>query len=99
MADLVNLLHLHGVNTYRLTRRFVWNERNFKKGDIVVPLAQPYRAFIKEVMEKQKFPARYYSEGGEFIQPYDITSWSLPLHKGVNAVEINTPVAELGKQA
>jgi hypothetical protein len=64
----------------------------------VVPLAQPYRAFIKEVMEKQKFPARYYSEGGELIKPYDITSWSLPMHKGVNAVEINTPVPELANK-
>jgi hypothetical protein len=95
MVSLVNLLHLHGVNSYTLTGDMVWNERNFKKGDIVVPLAQPYRAFIKEVMEKQKFPARFYSEGGEFIQPYDITSWSLPLHKGVNAIEVNTQVPEL----
>ncbi len=95
MADLVNLLHRHGVSSYSLTEDIVWNDRNFKSGDVVVPLAQPYRAFIKEVMEKQKFPARYYSEDGEFIRPYDITSWSLPLHKGVNAVEINTPVPEL----
>lgn len=95
MVDLVNLLHRHGVNTYRLTENVIWNDRQFKQGDVVVPLAQPYRAFIKEVMEKQKFPARYYSEGGEFIQPYDITSWSLPLHKGVNAVEINTLVPGL----
>jgi hypothetical protein len=90
MVDLVNLLHRHGVKTYRLTEDVVWNDRNFKTGDVVIPLAQPYRAFIKEVLEKQKFPARYYSAGGELIQPYDITSWSLPLHKGVDAVEINT---------
>jgi hypothetical protein len=95
MADLVNLLHRHGINSYRLTADAVWNNRNFKTGDIAVPLAQPYRAFIKEVMEIQKFPARYYSEGGELIQPYDITTWSLPLHKGVNAVEIDTPFPEL----
>jgi hypothetical protein len=95
MVDLVNLLHRHGVNNYRLTEDVVWNDRNFKTGDIVIPLAQPYRAFIKEVLEKQKFPARYYTAGGELIRPYDITSWSLPLHKGVDAVEINTPVAGL----
>lgn len=95
MADLVNLLHRHGVNTYRLREDVTWNDRNFKAGDVIVPLAQPYRAFIKEVLEKQKFPARYYSEGGELIQPYDITSWSLPLHKGVDAVEINSRIPDL----
>ncbi len=95
MAGLVNLLNRHGVNTRQLSEDLVWNDRNFKKGDVVVPLAQPYRAFIKEVMEKQKFPARYYSEGGELIKPYDITSWSLPLHKGVSSVEIDTPLPEM----
>jgi hypothetical protein len=95
MVDLVNLLYRHGVNSYQLGEDIVWDDRNFKKGDVVVPLAQPYRAFIKEILEKQKFPARYYTAGGELIRPYDITSWSLPLHKGVDAVEINTPVTGL----
>jgi hypothetical protein len=90
LADLVNLLDRHGVNSYRLLNDRVIGNRTFKAGDIVVPLAQPFRAFIKEVMEAQKFPVRHYTTGGEMIRPYDITSWSLPLHKGVESVEINT---------
>ncbi len=89
-ADLVNLLDKHGVNSYRLLADQVINHRTHKAGDIVIPLAQPYRAFIKEVMEAQKYPVRHYTTGGPMIRPYDITSWSLPLHKGVEAVEINT---------
>jgi hypothetical protein len=92
LADLVNLLDRHGVNTYRLLDDRVIGNRTFKAGDIVVPLAQPFRAFIKEVMEAQKFPVRHYTTGGEMIRPYDITSWSLPLHKGLESVEINTRV-------
>ncbi len=90
LADLVNLFDKHGVSTYRLTADQVIENRLHKAGDIVVPLAQPYRAFIKEVMEAQQFPVRHYTTGGDMIRPYDITSWSLPLHKGVEAVEINT---------
>jgi len=90
LADLVNLLDKHGVNSYSLLTDQVIDNRIHKAGDIVVPLAQPYRAFIKEVMESQKFPVRHYTTGGDMIRPYDITSWSLPLHKGVEAVEINT---------
>ncbi len=89
LADLVNLLDKHGVNSYRLTTDRLIDNRLHKAGDIVVPLAQPYRAFIKEVMEAQDFPVRHYTRGGDMIRPYDITSWSLPLHKGVEAVEIN----------
>ncbi len=94
-AALVNLLNKHGINTYRLTEDVLWQNRLFKAGDVVVPLAQPYRAFIKEILEAQKFPARHYTPGGELIRPYDITSWSLPLHRGVDVVEIDRSPQQL----
>ena len=63
--------------------------RIYQAGDVVIPLAQPFRAFIKEVMETQEFPERHYTPGGELIKPYDITSWSLPLHRYVTSHEID----------
>ncbi len=86
---LVNLLNEHGVNVFFLKKSLTINNRLYTAGDAVIPLAQPFRSFIKEVMEKQKYPVRHYTPNGEIIKPYDITSWSLPLHKGVAAVEIN----------
>ncbi len=90
--ELVNLLDEHGVEVYFLKNNIEINDRVFGDGDVVIPLAQPFRPFIKEVMEKQKYPVRHYTPNGEIIKPYDITSWSLPLHKGVTAVEINEKV-------
>jgi hypothetical protein len=95
LVALVNLLHEHGVYVSRLKEDMVWNDKILHSGDIVVPLAQPFRAFIKEVMEAQTFPERHYTPGGEIIKPYDITSWSLPLHKGLVSYEIPVPVFEL----
>ncbi len=92
MAAIVNLLARHGVKIYELKDDVLIQNRLYKAGDVVIPLSQPYRAFIKEVMEVQKFPVRHYTAGGEMIKPYDITTWSLPLHRGVEAVEINIPV-------
>ncbi len=89
LVNLVNLLMEHGVNVYELTEPFTSANRIFAPGDLIVPLAQPYRPFIKEVMEAQVFPVRHYTPGGKIIKPYDITSWSLPLHNGVTAVEID----------
>ncbi len=91
MVSLVNLLHEHGVVTYRLKGDVEFEGRLFSKGDIVVPLAQPFRSFIKEVMESQIYPVRHYTPGGKIIKPYDITSWSLPLHKGVKSFMIDKP--------
>ncbi|MBN1163217.1 MAG: hypothetical protein JXB45_01430 [Candidatus Krumholzibacteriota bacterium] len=88
LARLVDLLREHGVRVYSLAEAVSLNNRTFAGGDIVVPLAQPYRPFIKEVMENQQYPVRHYTPGGEIIKPYDITSWSLPLHRGVESVEI-----------
>ncbi|MCP5105318.1 MAG: hypothetical protein GY950_18160 [bacterium] len=88
LVHLVNLLKEHGIEVYRLTAPAVVDNRNYKKGDVVVPLAQAFRPFIKEVMETQEYPLRHYTPGGKIIKPYDITSWSLPLHKGVTSVEV-----------
>ncbi|TVQ49447.1 MAG: hypothetical protein EA362_04530 [Saprospirales bacterium] len=88
-SDLVNLLMRHGISVFQLTDNMHTNQHRLNEGDIVIPLAQPYRAFIKEIMETQTYPIRTYTLGGPVIQPYDINSWSLPLHRGVNSIEIN----------
>ncbi|HDP75937.1 MAG TPA: hypothetical protein ENN49_08720 [Bacteroidales bacterium] len=94
LVALVNLLNEHGVHIYRLKENITIKNQNFHAGDIVVPLAQPFRMFIKEVMEAQEFPERRLEEGGNVLEPYDITSWSLPLHKGLSCFTINTKTVE-----
>jgi hypothetical protein len=89
LAGIVNLLHEHGVKVHRLSADLIVDGRNLYAGDVVVSLAQPYRAFIKEILEAQRYPERHYTPGGALIQPYDITSWSLPLHRGVTAWQID----------
>jgi hypothetical protein len=92
-TQLLELLNEHGIEVHKLLINKTINGRAFYAGDYIVSLAQPYRAFIKEVLEKQKFPERHYTPKGQMIRPYDITSWSLPLHKGVACYEVNTPIS------
>ncbi len=95
LVNLVNLMKEHGVEVYSLTGQTVLGGKLYQPGDVVVPLAQPFRAFIKEVLETQEFPERHYTPGGELIKPYDITSWSLPLHRFVKTHEIDIRSKEL----
>ncbi len=88
LTGLVNLLMEHGIHLYQLSGSASLDDHPFHKGDIVIPLSQPYRPFIKEVMERQVYPLRHYTPGGEVIKPYDVTSWSLPLHRGLESFEI-----------
>jgi hypothetical protein len=97
MVHMVNLLMEHGVNIYELTTNSQIGDCQALPGDLVVPLAQPIRAFIKEMLEKQVYPVRHYTPNGEIMKPYDITSWSLPLHNGVEVTEINVNNPELSK--
>lgn len=95
LNGLITLLDEHGVSVYKTLTKIQSKGKIIEKGDYIVPLAQPFRAFIKEVMETQKFPERHYTPGGEMIKPYDITSWSLPLHRGVAAFQIDEIIGEL----
>ncbi len=88
LVDLINLIRQHGIDVFTLKSDYLLNNRQFKAGDYVVPLAQPYRALIKEILESQNYPVRHYTPGGEMMKPYDITSWSLPLHRQVKSYEI-----------
>ncbi|HER08128.1 MAG TPA: hypothetical protein ENO20_04390 [Bacteroides sp.] len=90
MADLVNLMQEHGVEVHEMTTDLILEGKHYHRGDVVIPLAQSFRPFIKEVMETQEFPERHYTPGGELIRPYDISSWSLPLHRHVKSEEINS---------
>ncbi len=88
LVNLVNLVRDHGIKVYTLKNNIQMDGSIFLEGDFVIPLAQPYRALIKEIMEAQEYPVRHYTPGGDIIKPYDITSWSLPLHRQVKSFEI-----------
>ncbi len=89
LADLIRIMQEQGVDVYHLTKDITLNNFDYHQGDIVLPMTQPYRPFIKEVMEAQEYPVRHFTHGGKVIRPYDITSWSLPLQKGLESHEID----------
>jgi len=95
LVHLVRLMQEHGVDVSQLKNDLSLGKTTYKTGDIVIPLAQPFRPFIKEVMEKQKYPERHFTEGGVLMEPYDITTWSMPLHMGLTSVEIDSRNSDL----
>ncbi len=56
-------------------------------GSYIVFLAQPYRANVQALFERQVYPERR-AAGGEAERPYDVTGWTLPWQMGVEAIPV-----------
>lgn len=91
-AKLVGILRDSGVRVARAQDSFVADGVPYPAGTWVLPADQPYRAHLKDMMERQVYPNRLRPDGTAEA-PYDVAGWTLPLQMGVPAVAINTPLA------
>jgi hypothetical protein len=64
--------------------------------DVFVPMAQPYGAFAKALLENQAYP-NLRNESGNPIAPYDVTAHTLPLLLGTKAEAIRQPIHTMGR--
>jgi hypothetical protein len=89
-ARLVRTLHETGVEVRRARAPFRADGISYPAGSWVLPASQPYRAHLKDMMERQRYPARFTADGAA-EPPYDVAGWTLPLLMGVRAVEVAAP--------
>jgi hypothetical protein len=68
--------------------------RRLPTGTVVFLAAQPYRPFLLEMMERQRYPeVRQSPDTKEIFKPYDVTAWTLPLMMGVGWTRVDAPFA------
>ena len=83
VATLVDLLVRTGVEVRRASAPFTADGRGHAAGTLVIPMGQPFRAHVKDLLEPQRYPDRRAYAGGPLIPPYDVSGWSLGLQMGV----------------
>jgi hypothetical protein len=90
-AEMVDLLREHGLEAKRASAEFrTADGRVFPAGTVVFLAAQPYRPFLVEMMERQRYPeVREGPETKEIYRPYDVTAWTLPLMMGVESARVD----------
>lgn len=90
-AKLESLLLDGAIEIHRALEPFQIGRESFPEGTDVVFMAQPYRAFAKTLLERQRYPARRGAAAGSFDRPYDVAGWTLPDQMGVEVRTIDRP--------
>ena len=84
-STLANVLRSGGVEVWRAQEQFSAQGRTYPAGSLVVPMAQPYRAHAKDLLE-----AQHYTPVND-RPPYDVAGWTLPMTMNVRADVVNAP--------
>ena len=94
-AQLVDVLRENGLEAHVAGQPFaIGTLGSFSAGTVVFKAAQPYRSFLIEMMERQRYPeVRQGPDTKEIFRPYDVTAWTLPLLMGVSWVRADQPFA------
>lgn len=88
-ARMLEILQDGGVEIHRAEESFKADGKEYPTGTYVVLMSQPYRAYAKDMLEVQKYPAYRPTPTSQPERPYDVTGWTLPLQMGVKCVQVN----------
>jgi hypothetical protein len=94
--ELLEILHTAQVEMQRARAPFSAGGKSYPEGSWVIPLAQPYGAFAKTMLERQAYPDLRLYPGGPPKAPYDVAGHTLGLLMGVAVDAVDAPIhAEL----
>ena len=93
-AHLVDRLRMGGVEVYRADAAFDAEGRTYDAGTFVIPMAQVFARYAKDMLETQTYPEVRRGPNAPPEPPYDVTAWTLGMLLGVETVPVKTPLAD-----
>lgn len=92
-AEMLRRLQGAGVEVRKTTAPVEVGGKSYPTGSYLVLTAQPFRGYIVDLMEPQKYPEIRSSANGPVKRPYDLAGWTLPYQMGVQYARIEQPAA------
>ena len=90
-AAFLDVLMKGGVEVHRARAGFSTTRRSYPAGTHVLLLAQPFRPFVRDLVEPQRYPDLRDRATGRPIPPYDAAGWTLAQQMGVHVAAIDRP--------
>jgi len=94
---LVERLRIGGLEVYRTAAALEADGRSYPAGTFVVPMAQVFGRWAKDLLEKQTYPEVRRTPTAPPEAPYDVTAWSLGMQMGVETVFVRRPLPDTAK--
>jgi Zinc carboxypeptidase len=91
-SNMLRRLAFNGVRIDALRTPAVYDNVTYPAGTWVIPMAQEFAQFVKQLMEPQDYPDLREFPGGPPEQPYDAAGWTLPYQMNVHVVEAREPL-------
>jgi len=89
--EMLARLKRGGLRVWRARREFQAAGKTFPAGSWVLLAAQPFRAYLVDLLEPQRYPDMRAGDSGPARRPYDIAGWTLPMQMGVKAERVDEP--------
>jgi hypothetical protein len=82
--EMLRRLSASGIEVRRARASFRANSKTYPEGTYVLTAAQPFRAYLVDLMEPQKYPEIRAGVTGPTKRPYDVAGWTLSMQ--MNAI-------------
>ena len=98
VIKLLQTMAYGGVEIHEAKSPFLADGKEYPAGTYVILMAQPFRAYAKDLLEAQDYPKISPAPGVPARAPYDAAGWSLGMQMGVETIFVKKPFdADLAK--